>query len=205
MHDPTNSIRRLAAALFATVATLIAVPVAQGFDGSPDAIDRYRANNEVQVSSTLPLGGSPDAIDRYRDPKVLAFDGSPDAIDRFREGQTVVSAAPILGSPDAIDRYRANQALVTQPRIQGSPDAIDRFNATQALLSQPSTNGSPDAIDRYLGKTAVVATVPSTSDGFDWGDFGIGAASMFGLAMLLAGLGLGALAVRHRGGQLGTS
>jgi len=32
------------------------------FDGSPDAIDRYVAN---QQSSTPALGGSPDAIDRY--------------------------------------------------------------------------------------------------------------------------------------------
>jgi hypothetical protein len=165
MYDPTNTIRRLAAALFATAAMVIAVPVAQGFDGPPDAIDRYRANNEVEVASTLPLGGSPDAI----------------------------------------DRYRQNHALVTQPSTQGSPDAIDRYNATQALLSQPSIDGPPDALDRYLGRTEVGATVASTSEEFHWGDFGIGAAAMFGLAMLLAGLGLGALAVRHRGGQLRTS
>ena len=30
--------------------------------GSPDAIDRYVAN---QQATTLPLGGSPDAVDRY--------------------------------------------------------------------------------------------------------------------------------------------
>jgi hypothetical protein len=46
MYHPTNTFRRLAAALFATAATVIAVPVAQGFDGSPDATDRYRANHQ---------------------------------------------------------------------------------------------------------------------------------------------------------------
>jgi hypothetical protein len=46
--------------------------------------------------------------------------------------------------------------------------------------------------------------VPSTT-GFNWGDFGIGAGAMLGLALLVTGLGLGALTMRHRAGKLGTS
>ena len=92
MYDPTNTIRRLAAALFATAAMVIAVPVAQGFDGPPDAIDRYNA-----PASTW--DGPPDAIDRYRanqEAAVLAvtrpgFDGPPDAIDRYL-GRTATAA-----------------------------------------------------------------------------------------------------------------
>jgi hypothetical protein len=41
-------------------------------------------------------------------------------------------------------------------------------------------------------------------DGFAWNEFGIGAGSMLGLVLLVAGLGLGALAVRHRSGTLRT-
>jgi hypothetical protein len=42
-------------------------------------------------------------------------------------------------------------------------------------------------------------------DGFEWSEFGIGAGAMLGLVLLVAGLGLGALAVRHRSGTLRTS
>jgi hypothetical protein len=54
--------------------------------------------------------------------------------------------------------------------------------------------------------TAVVAAAPvsaSSTTGFGWGEFGIGAAAMLGAVLLL--VGLGAAAMRHRGGQLTTS
>jgi hypothetical protein len=60
--------------------------------GSPDAIDRYVAN---QQATTLALGGSPDAIDRYvanQQPATLALGGSPDAIDRYVANGTVATA-----------------------------------------------------------------------------------------------------------------
>jgi hypothetical protein len=49
-----------------------------------------------------------------------------------------------------------------------------------------------------------VTSAPS-GNGLDWGDFGIGAGAMLGLTLLVAGLGLGAVALRHRGGRLETS
>ena len=67
------------------------VQQAVAFDGSPDAIDRYRSN---QQAVTLPRGGSPDAIDRYlenQQSNVLTLGGSPDAIDRYM-GRTSVTA-----------------------------------------------------------------------------------------------------------------
>jgi len=67
------------------------VQAAVAFDGSPDAIDRYLAN---QQTTTLPLGGSPDAIDRFlenQQSSTLTLGGSPDAIDRYM-GRTSVAA-----------------------------------------------------------------------------------------------------------------
>jgi hypothetical protein len=67
--------------------------------GSPDAIDRYVAN---QQATTLGLGGSPDAIDRYavnQQATTLGLGGSPDAVDRYLGKGTVVAAQS--GSSDS--------------------------------------------------------------------------------------------------------
>jgi hypothetical protein len=50
-----------------------------------------------------------------------------------------------------------------------------------------------------------VTSTPS-GNGLDWEDFGIGAGAMLGLTLLVAGLTLGAVVMRHhRGGTLKTS
>jgi hypothetical protein len=58
--------------------------------------------------------------------------------------------------------------------------------------------------DSFRDAPTVVAS-PAGGKSLDWGDFGIGAGAMLGLTVLLAGLGLGAIAMRHRAGKLGTS
>ena len=112
-----------------------------------------------------------------------------------------VAQAGFQGPPDALDRYNAAHAVT----FDGPPDAIDRYNATHAV----PFNGPPDAIDRYEGRTGSVVPANSnataSSTGLDWGDFGIGAAAMLGLVLLVAGLSLGALSLRHRSGTLRTS
>ena len=114
-------------------------------------------------------------------PPAQASDGPPDAIDRFNNPAVVWD-----GPPDAIDRYRENQEFAT------------------LLVTRPAWNGPPDAIDRYLGRTAT-ASVVAVDDSFAWSEFGIGAGAMLGAVLLLAGVSLGALLVRHRGGELRTS
>jgi hypothetical protein len=150
MSVSTHTIRRLVAVLIATAATVVAVPVAQGWDGPPDAIDRY-ALNHPQLVNVWPLGGPPDAIDRYNSPALLQFDGPQDAIDRY---------------------YRTDVTL-------GKP-IVGQFENTAQL---PASDGQS----------------------FAWGEFGIGAGAMLGLLLLAAAVTLGALSVRHRGGQLKTS
>ena len=114
-------------------------------------------------------------------PMAQAFDGPPDAIDRFNQPAIVWD-----GPPDAIERYRENQEFAT------------------LLVTRPGWNGPPDAIDRYLGRTAT-ASVVAFDDRFAWSEFGIGAGAMLGAVLLLAGISLGALLVRHRGGEFRTS
>ena len=92
-------------------------------------------------------------------------------------------------------------ALMAMPLAQasdGPPDAIDRFNNPAVVW-----DGPPDAIDRYLGRTT--APVATVDDSFSWSEFGIGAGAMLGAVLLLVGISLGALLVRHRGGELRTS
>jgi hypothetical protein len=72
-----------------------------------------------------------------------------------------------------------------------------------------TTNAAP-AVDRIVDDSFRDAAryVPSTStgnSGLDWGDFGIGAGAMLGLALLVTGLSVGTVAMRHRPGKLGTS
>jgi hypothetical protein len=49
------------------------------------------------------------------------------------------------------------------------------------------------------------APASSGNSDLNWGDFGIGAGAMFGLALLVTAVGLGAVSMRHRAGKLGTS
>ena len=114
-------------------------------------------------------------------PLAQASDGPPDAIDRFNNPAVVRD-----GPPDAIDRYRENQEFAT------------------LLVTRPGWDGPPDAIDRYLGRTTA-ASVFTSNDSFAWSEFGMGAGVMLGAVLLLAGISLGALLVRHRGGELRTS
>ena len=114
-------------------------------------------------------------------PLAQASDGPPDAIDRFNYPAVVWD-----GQPDAIDRYRENQEFA------------------MLLVTRPGWNGPPDAIDRYLGRTTA-ASVFASNDSFAWSEFGMGAGVMLGAVLLLAGISLGALLVRHRGGELRTS
>jgi len=97
-------------------------------------------------------------------------------------------------------------------RTIATSDVVERYAATH----DPNSATAPDVVERYvtvhsLGPATAVAVGgpgPSTSSGrggLDWEDFGIGAAAMFGLTLLVVGLGLGAVARRHRGGRLETS
>ena len=76
----------------------------------------------------------------------------------------------------------------------------DYFREANSVADQTS-NGIVD--DWFRDGNRVAASVPqTTADGFDWKEFGIGAAAMLGL-VLATGLAIGPLTTRRKGGQLG--
>jgi len=114
------------------------------------------------------------------------------------------SAARTIAPPDVVERYAATH----DPNSATAPDVIERY-VTVHSLGLPGvtpTGGTGQVVADSLGDTA--RSVPSTSSGrggLDWTDFGIGAGAMLGLTLLVAGLSLVAVAMRHRGGRLETS
>ena len=115
--------------------------------------------------------------DWFRDPVMVVRDATPPV------GVDPGTGRPLRESGGAPVAYRS---------------AADGFQATSAGVD-PAT-GRPL---RESGGAPVVYR--STADGFQWDDFGIGAGAMLGLVLLLAGLSLGALSMRHRSGTLRTS
>ena len=90
------------------------------------------------------------------------------------------SATQDLRSPDARDAALAAEA--SPPQDLRSPDARDAAREV-AVVRIDSADASPSR------------STPSVSDGFEWGDAGIGAVGMLGIVLLFGGV---ALRVVHR-------
>jgi len=122
---------------------------------------------------------------------------SPDTKDAAAAAQPVdsVVGAPVDGrSPDTIDAALLAQQRSLVPLDGRSPDTLDA-----GLVAQQSSlvdGRSPDTIDAALQAHSPVITIVK-SNGFDWGDFGIGFAVAVGSLLLLAGLGAGLMAARQ--------
>jgi hypothetical protein len=120
--------------------------------------------------------------------------------DWFRDVTRTAAPQHTQVPQDVRDHRQVAQLLrATNDRI-----VDDWFRDPQAappLAAAPVANRIVD--DYFRDPVTVVASQPSAG-GFDWGDFGIGAAAMLGLVVLAAGLGLGALAARDKGGKLRT-
>jgi hypothetical protein len=97
--------------------------------------------------------------------------------------QVAVSAPQDLRSPDARDAGLARDAPA--PQDLRSPDARDAHRGA-AVAGSESARVAPDA------------SRPSVSDGFEWGDAGIGAAAMLALVTVAGGTLLVVGRRRHR-------
>jgi hypothetical protein len=108
-------------------------------------------------------------------------------------------------SPDAIDAAECGSITQCDQARQDlrTPDAID---AGTAKATQTQDLRTPDAIDAGTPRQSTAASAPERvrivevpSNGFEWGDAGIGAAGM--LALVLVGVGLGMAATSRRRGR----
>jgi hypothetical protein len=109
---------------------------------------------------------------------------------------TSPAAAHALISPDAQDAATQSQAPVTQKQDNRSPDAKDPFEPTTDLRSPDVRYGQPNGEQAPAVTRVRIVEVPS--NGFEWGDAGVGAASV--LALVLVGVGV-AMAGLHRRGR----
>ena len=136
------------------------------------------------------------------------------------------SASPTVAAPDVVERYAATH----DPNSATAPDVLERYVTAHSLglttvvpavgtarivddwYRDPKPVATPVAtpvgdriVDDSFRDAATVVASPRSEDGLDWGDFGIGAGAMLGLTLLVTGLAIGTVAMRHRAGKLGTS
>ena len=144
---------------------------------------------------------APDVVERYaatHDPNSAT---APDVVERY---VTVHSLGVDRDRPRGRRRLGRRRALRSHPRPQvgRDPDVVERYVTVHSLGRRHRRSGARNGAHR---RGAPRALDVERRSGLDWGDFGIGAGAMLGLTLLVAGLGLGAVAMRHRGGRLETS
>jgi hypothetical protein len=95
---------------------------------------------------------------------------------------------------DPTQSRAAFQALCTYTGAQNQPTPAElkalviRGQAlNQACLDPTHSRAAFGALCTYTGTQTQQTRVEASSSGVDWGDFGIGAGAMFGLALLLGG------------------
>jgi hypothetical protein len=119
--------------------------------------------------------------------------------------------------PDVFERYAAAHPYGAgvhplQRRGMGDFRPVTQALGTERIVDDSFRDSAPIVTpagerivdDSFRDPPTVVAS-PTGGNGLDWADFGIGAGAMLGLALLVSGLGLGALAMRHRVGNIKAS
>lgn len=121
-------------------------------------------------------------------------------LGRIITGVTVAIAALAVGVPFASagngivdDSWRSARDIKAMPAV--STRLVDDYWRDSLRNMKPTAAVSERIVDDYF-RDAPTA-VADGSDGFDWGDFGIGIAVAVGSMLMLAGLGAGVLAARQ--------
>jgi hypothetical protein len=100
-------------------------------------------------------------------------------------------------------RWQGIAKAYPQSRQAPVPDVFERYAAAHPISPAVGTERIVD--DSFRDTARYMPSTSSGNSGLDWGDFGIGAGAMLGLALLVAALGVGTATMRHRAGKLGTS
>jgi len=107
------------------------------------------------------------------------FQGEHDAVDPVARIQQAQQTATFDGRESArLDLFSPG------------PDVVERAVRTQELNAISDLGGMPDVLERTVAAGQLqYYSPPTTSNGFDWNDFGIGAGAGIGLMVLLLGIG----------------
>jgi hypothetical protein len=114
------------------------------------------------------------------------------------------SASRTVAAPDVFERYAATH----DSNSASAPDVVERYVTTHSLglaTGAPAVGTERIVDDSFRDAARYVPAAAAGNGGLDWADFGIGAGAMLGLTLLVVGLGLGAVVMRHRAGKLETS
>ncbi len=138
--------------------------------------------------------------------------------DRLRlQAMAQVHKQQIQAVPDVVERYAAThggrtQSVVSRPPdisdtanslAASAPDVFERFAAVHADGLGISSNAASVSRPPDISDTALAVQYASASPsktGFNWGDWTIGLAAGFGLALVVAG---GVLLASHRVARIG--
>ncbi len=161
----------------------------------------------VVAATAAAASGSPrniatrDVFERYAAAHPYGSTPVPDVLERYAAAHPygVGTLTPALGTERIVDDSFRDPAPIVTP--VGDRIVDDSFR-DPAPIATPTSDRIVD--DSFRDAPTVVAA-PASGNGLDWGDFGIGAGAMLGLTVLLTGLGVGAVAMRHRSGGLKTS
>jgi hypothetical protein len=143
----------------------------------------------VAVAAALAVGAS----------GAVTPSAAPDVFERYAAAHPYGSAS----GPDVLERYAAAHPYGVGASALGTDRIVDDSFRDPTPIVTPVGDR---IVDDYFRDAPTVVTSAPSGDALDWGDFGIGAGAMLGLTLLVAGLGLGAGAMRHhRGERLKTS
>jgi hypothetical protein len=181
----------------------------------------------VAVAAALATGASgavtrsaaPDVFERYAAAHPYGSTSVPDVLERYAAAHPygVGTLTPVQGTERIVDDWFRDPAVVATPARRGIGDFPTLAPAGLQVgdrivddsFRDPTPNVTPPGeriVDDYFRDAPTVVTSTPSGSGLDWQDFGIGAGAMLGLTLLVAGLALGAVAMRHhRGGRLETS
>jgi hypothetical protein len=164
----------------------------------------YQQSGQTRVSHTTALGLRADGLrwqaiaKAYQESRQAPV---PDAFERYAAAHPYGAGLQPL-QRRGIGDFRPVTPAVGVTQAVGTERIVDDSFRDSAPIVTPAGERIVD--DSFRDSPTVVSS-PTSGDGLDWGDFGIGAGAMFGLALLVSGLGLGALAMRHRVGNIKAS
>jgi hypothetical protein len=169
------------------------------------------------ASGAVTPSAAPDVFERYAAAHPYGSASGPDVLERYAAAHPYGVGTSTVGTDRIVDDWFRDPAVVATPARRGIGDfptiapaglqvgdrIVDDYFRDPTPIATPAGDR---IVDDYFRDAPTIVTSAPSGDALDWGDFGIGAGAMLGLTLLVAGLGLGAVAMRHhRSGRLETS